>query len=134
MYSVVFELEEMKKHDTMFWLPARGRDNGVPAENWVILAELEADDVAPVLEMLTDADVGGYVAPPCGERARAIGCHLLYVDTMRYHRAEDVLMVFMRGKGRGSEVAEAVPRVFVRESIWLRLWTVLTGRPAKVTP
>src|SRR4051812_26120030 len=106
MYSVMFDLEQMKKHDTMFWLPARGRDNGVPAENWVMVAELEADDVVPILEMLTDADVGGYVAPPCGEKARASGCHLLYVDTMRYHRAEDVLMVFMRGKGCGSEVEE----------------------------
>jgi hypothetical protein len=134
MYSVVFELEEMKKHDTMFWLPARGRDNGVPAENWVMIAELEADDVVPILEMLTDADVGGYVAPPCGERARASGCHLLYVDTMRYHRAEDALMHFMRGKRRRSEVVEPVPRVVVRESIWLLLWTALRGRPAEATP
>ena len=37
MYSVVIDLEEMKQHDAMFWLPARGRDNGVPAENWVML-------------------------------------------------------------------------------------------------
>jgi hypothetical protein len=56
MYSVVFELEEMKKHDSMFWLPAGGRDNGVPEENWVTIADFEADDVVPILEM-TD---GGY--------------------------------------------------------------------------
>lgn len=134
MYSVVIELEQMKQHDTMFWLPARGRDNGVSAENWVVLSELEAGDVDAVLEMLTDADVAGYVAPPCGESARASGCHLLYVDTMRYHRAADALMIFMRGKGRGPEVEEVAPRAVVRQSIWLRLWTALTGRPAKVTP
>lgn len=115
MYSVVIDFEQMKQHDTMFWLPARGRDNGVPAENWVMASELEPDDVERVLEMLTDADVGGYVAPPRGERARATGCHLLYVDTMAYHRAEDVLMVFMRGKGRGTEGAEPPPTVVVRQ-------------------
>ena len=70
MYSVCMTLEEMKKHDAMFWLPARGRDNGVPAENWVMIAELRKpyDDVVPILEMLTDADVGGYVSPPCGQK------------------------------------------------------------------
>jgi hypothetical protein len=99
-----------------------------------MIAELEADDVVPILEMLADADVGGYVAPPCGQKARASGCHLLYVDTMRYHRAEDALMVFMRGKRRRSGVVEPAPRVVVRESIWLRLWSTLRGRPAEATP
>jgi hypothetical protein len=74
---------------------------------------------------LTDADVGGYVAPPCGGGLARSAAICLYVDTMRYHRAEDVLMVFMRGKGRGSEVEEAAPRVVVRRSIWLCLWTAL---------
>jgi hypothetical protein len=134
MYSVVFELEQMKQHDAMFWLPARGRGTGVSAENWVVLVELEAGDVDAVLEMLADADVAGYVAPPCGERARASGIHLLYVDTMRYHRAEDAIMVFMRGKGRGSEVEHPVPSVVVQQSIWHRVRTARRGRPAEVRP
>lgn len=82
-----------------YWLPPGGRGNGVSADTWVLLAELEADYVTTVLDLLAEADVGGYVAAPGGQRARANGCHHLYVDTMRYHRAEDVLMLFLRGKG-----------------------------------
>jgi hypothetical protein len=99
MYSQFIPLEELKRRSVMYWLPARGRDNGVWADTWVVLAELEAGNVTTVLDLLADADVGGYAAIPGGQKARASGCHHLYVDTMQYHRAVDVLMLFLRGKG-----------------------------------
>jgi hypothetical protein len=98
MYSSVTPLEELAQRSVMYWLPFGGWDNGVWADTWVILADIENEDVTAVLDLLTEADVGGYVAIPRGQKARAGGRLHLYVDTMRYHRAEDVMMVFLRGK------------------------------------
>ena len=99
MYSHLIPLEELKRHSAMYWLPPGGSYNGVVADTWVILADLEAGYVTTVLDLLAQAGVAGYVTAPAGQRARANGCQHLYVDTMRYHRAEDVLMLFLRGKG-----------------------------------
>jgi hypothetical protein len=98
MYSSVLPLEELAQRSVMYWLPFDGWDNGVWADTWVILADIENEDVTAVLDLLAEADVGGYVVIPHGQKARAGGRHHLYVDTMRYHRAEDVLMLFLRGK------------------------------------
>ena len=43
---------------------AGGVDNGVWASAWAELADLDVADVAPVLRLLADADVGGYVGKP----------------------------------------------------------------------
>jgi hypothetical protein len=120
MYSRVIPLEELKLRSVMYWLPFGGRDNGVWADTWVLLADIETDDVTPVLGLLAEADVGGYTARSRGvaavsrgqaavsrgqnavsrgQNARTDGWHRLYVDTMSYHRAEDVLILFMRAKG-----------------------------------
>jgi hypothetical protein len=98
MYSYNIPLEELKRRSVSFWLPPGGRDNGVWADTWVMLAELEADDTAPVLNLLAQNEVGGYTVHTRSPRVRTNGCHLLYVDTTRYHQAEDVLMIFLRGK------------------------------------
>jgi hypothetical protein len=98
-FANVIPLEELKQRSVMYWLPPGGRDNGVWADTWVILAELEAGDVTAVLDRLADADVGGYAAIPGGRKScGSTACHHLYVDRMRYHRAVDVLMVFLRGR------------------------------------
>jgi len=81
----------------MFWLPPGGVDNGVWASAWAELADLDPSDVAPVLRLLADADVGGYVATLGGRASRAGRgvVHRLWVDSLRYHRAEDVLMSYL---------------------------------------
>jgi len=84
----------------MFWLPPGGTDNGVWASAWAELADLRPDDVEPVLGLLARADVGGYVASP-GGRARRPGRSVMYrlwVDSLQYHRAEDVLMAYLNGR------------------------------------
>ena len=70
------------------------------ADIWVAIADLESDDAAEVLELLAKADVGGYVAVPGGRRARSRGpvrCRV-WVDSMQYGLAEDVLIRFMRAR------------------------------------
>ena len=98
MYSFNIPLEELKRRSASFWLPLGGKDNGVWADTWVMLAELEADDAAPVLGLLAQADIGGYAVAARGPRVRTSESHHLYVDTQRYQHAEEVLMVYLRGR------------------------------------
>jgi hypothetical protein len=58
----------------------------------------QAGHVTAVLDLLAEADVGGYDAIPGGQQGRANDRHHLYVDMMQYHRAQDVLMLLLRGK------------------------------------
>ena len=102
MSSLSWELHDLAQRPIMFWLPPGGRDNAVWADTWVILADIGSGDVTTVLDLLAEADVGGYVAVPGGQKAaRAKGpvCHRLWVDRVQYHRAEDVLMRFLRDHG-----------------------------------
>lgn len=84
----------------MFWLPPGGRDNAVFAAYWAELADLGPEDVEPVLKRLAAVGVGGYVATPGGHRAGwgRPPCHRLWVDSLQYHRAEDVLMDYLNGR------------------------------------
>jgi hypothetical protein len=100
MSSQIRPLEDLASSDIAYWLPPCGRDNGVWADMWVLIADLESDDTSEVLDLLAQADVGGYAAIPGGRRARARGtvrCGL-WVDAMQYGRAEDVLIRFMRAR------------------------------------
>jgi hypothetical protein len=100
MSSLIRPLEDLTQRDIAYWLPPGGRDNGVWADTWVVIADLDADDTTEVLNRLAEADVGGYVAIPGGRRARAKGpvCYGLWVDLMQYGRAEDVLMQVLRNR------------------------------------
>jgi hypothetical protein len=100
MSSLIRSVEDIASCEIPYWLPPGGRDNGVWADMWVVIADLESGDVSAVLDLLTKADVGGYVAVPGGVRARARGpvWHRLWVDAMQYGLAEDVLIGFMRGR------------------------------------
>jgi hypothetical protein len=94
-------IRDPAQFDVMFWLPPGGTDNGVWASAWAELADLGGDDIDPVLDLLASADVGGYVATP-GGRARRRGqqaVHRLWVDSLQYHKAEDVLMGYLRSRG-----------------------------------
>jgi hypothetical protein len=85
----------------MFWLPPGGTDNGVWASAWAELADLDAGDIGPVLGLLASADIGGYVATPGGRarRPRERVIHRLWVDSLQYHRAEDLLMAYLHNRG-----------------------------------
>jgi hypothetical protein len=97
MQSRVIPLEVLKERDIMFWLPPGGQDNEVWADTWVIIAELESDDVAPVLDLLRDCDIGGYAARARGLKTTGVG-RQLYVDMQQHNKAIDVLMLFLRQK------------------------------------
>jgi hypothetical protein len=50
-----------------------------------------------MLRLLADADVAGYVTTPGGASRRPGGhcVQRLWVNSLRYHRAEDVLMAYL---------------------------------------
>jgi hypothetical protein len=98
MSSLIRPLEDVTAFDISYWLPPGGRDNGVWADMWVVVADVNADDVTDVLDRLAQSDVGAYAAIPGGRRARAKRpvCHSLWVDLLQYGLAEDVLMRFLR--------------------------------------
>lgn len=104
MSSQIRPLEDLASADIAYWLPPGGRDNGVWADTWELIADLDFDNAATVLDLLADNDIGGYVAVPGGRRARAKAPVLLtlWVDAMQYGRAENVLIRFMRGRANRS--------------------------------
>ncbi|MCW2628688.1 hypothetical protein [Mycobacterium sp.] len=100
MSSQIRPLEDLTTFHIAYWLPPGGRDNGVWADMWVVIADVDAGDVTDVLDRLARSDVGGYAAIPGGRRAGAKGppCWSVWVDLVQYGRAENVLMLFMRGR------------------------------------
>ncbi len=96
------DIRDVASCDIPYWLPPGGRDNGVWADTWELIADLESDEVATVLDLLAAADIGGYAAIPGGRRARARGpvAYTLWVDAMQYGPAGDMLIRFMRSVGR----------------------------------
>ena len=109
MSSLIRPLEDVASREIAYWLPPGGRDNGVWADVWVLIADLETDDASEVLDLLAKADVGGYAAVPGGTRARArrpVSCGV-WVDAMQYGVAEDVLIRFLRGRSAQERGARA---------------------------
>lgn len=100
MSSLIRRLEDVASREISYWLPPGGRDNGVWADTWGLIADLDSGDAATVLDLLADADIGGYVAVVGGRRAHTKGPVpvTLWVDAMQYGRAGDVLIGFMRGR------------------------------------
>lgn len=96
------DIRDVASCDIPYWLPPGGRDNGIWADTWELISDLESADVATVLDLLAAADIGGYAAIPGGRRARARGpvAYTLWVDAMQYGSAGDLLIRFMRGAGR----------------------------------
>jgi hypothetical protein len=113
MPSRIIPLEDLRQRSVMFWLPPGGRDNGVWADTWVIIAEVEPADAAPILDSLRDADIGGYIASPTGLHTAGDPIKRLYVDREQHGRAADVLMLFLRSRNQ-STPREAVNRARIR--------------------
>ena len=108
MSSVIRPLEDIASCEIPYWLPPGGIDNGVWADTWELIADLDSADVATVLGLLAMADVGGYVAIPGGRRARARGRpvpYSLWVDAAQYGLAEDLLIRFMQSRQAGAAKA-----------------------------
>ena len=103
MSSPINRIPNLASRDIMFWLPPDGVDNGVWASAWAELADLGPSDISPVLHLLADAHVGGYIATPGGaSRPHRRVIHRLWVDSLQYHRAEDVLMSYLNARRRPS--------------------------------
>jgi hypothetical protein len=94
MSSPLRSLGGPARFNVMFWLPPRGTDNGVWAGAWAELADLDADDIGPVLGLLASDGVGGYVASLGGRarRHKQMVVHRLWVDSLQHHRAENLMM------------------------------------------
>lgn len=107
MYSRVLPLEDLAQRGVAFWLPPGGQDNGVWADTWAVIAELDPRDVAPILALLHENDVAGYAARANGSSNEG---RQLYVDTQQYNRASDVLMVFLRERNRPGSTLAQPPR------------------------
>jgi hypothetical protein len=107
-------VEDLSSHGIAYWLPPGGRDNGVWADMWGLLADLEPEDADEVLARLAAAEVAGYVAIAGGRRARATGPvrPTLWVDLMQYGRGQDVLIRFMQQRDR--QRADGQPAVSAR--------------------
>jgi hypothetical protein len=86
MFFHLIPLQELKKHSVTYWRP--GRDNCASTDTWVILTELESGFFATVLDLPAEADAGGQTA-----RAN------LSADTTRSQQAEEVLTLFLHGRG-----------------------------------
>jgi hypothetical protein len=109
MTSQIRPLEDVASCEIPYWLPPGGRDNGVWADIWVLIADLESGAATEVLDLLAKADVGGYAAVRGGTRARArrpVSCGV-WVDAMQYGVAEDVLIRFMRDRSAQERGARA---------------------------
>jgi hypothetical protein len=115
----IVPLDIADQRTAMVSLPPGGRKNTVSADTWAVLAEIESDDVATVLERLAEAGVAGYAVVPGGQRARAIGHYHLYVDAMKYGQAEAAMMAFLRSKPRSVDmpVARRTSRATTRRRV-----------------
>jgi hypothetical protein len=116
MHPRVMPFEELAQRGVAYWLPYRGTSNGVPADTWTILLDIETDEAPACLDILAQVGVGAYFAIPNGQQARANTRYPLYVDMQQYHRAEDAMMLFCRGKQpppQGATKVEMSPRSHV---------------------
>lgn len=136
MASSIFRLEDDDFDDAgMFALPPDGQDNGVWANRWIVIAELEDRDVPRVMSKLAEADIGGYVAG-AARMAHAGTQRRLYVDAMQFNQAMDAIMLSLRGKPsrdlagytprRVTHSASAEPEVVSRRRSVLRMARTIT--------
>ena len=75
-----------------YWLPAGGIGNGLDAETWAVLIDVDASEMILLLDTLRDADIAAYAA-----RRDRLGRRMprsvfrIWVDTWTHARAEDVI-------------------------------------------
>jgi len=85
----------------LWWLPARGRGNGLDDTAWTQIADVRADHVGPLLEAFRLRRVPAYAAtsPRPGlrhsHRASADPTCRIWVGASAYGRAEEALLVIL---------------------------------------
>jgi hypothetical protein len=94
---VTFRFEPERLRDAMFQVPGSATDNGLTADGWTLLADLDADEAPGVLDAMAEASVAGYTVAARGKEALT-GRKQLFVDSKQYSRGEQVLMDFLRGR------------------------------------
>jgi len=84
----------------LWWLPSRGRGNGLSDAGWAPIADVEAFIVAPLLAELRIAGVPAHAAPVPVRPSQLLrgrpasgARYRLWVGTSAYSRAEDLLRV-----------------------------------------
>ena len=58
MSSLIRPLEDVASCEIPYWLPPGGRDNGVWADTWELIADLDFESAATVLDLLAEGDIG----------------------------------------------------------------------------
>jgi hypothetical protein len=85
-----------------YWLPPRGFGNGLDADAWAPIADVDESQVGLFLQSLRDAGIPGYAARRAGRGLD--GPYGIWVGTWHYSRAEDVLArVLLRMRRDGQE-------------------------------
>ena len=104
---MTFRFDPEHLRNEMFQVPGSATTNGLTADGWTILAELQSHETEGVLDAMADADVAGYTMPVRGGDPKA-GHRQLYVDSAKYQLAERVLMDYLRGRTTLPAGAQAV--------------------------
>lgn len=75
----------------LYWLPPGGIGNGLDAQTWAPLIDVDAGDLILLLDTLREADIAAYGAR-VGRlgRSRPSSTFRVWVDTWTHARAEDV--------------------------------------------
>lgn len=91
------------KVSRLYWLPRGGIGNGLDAQTWAPLVDIDAGDLVLLLDTLRDADIAAYgVRVSRLGRSRPAPAFRIWVDTWTHARAEDVAReVLLRHPGAG---------------------------------
>lgn len=93
---------ELTQRGRLWWLPASGVGNGLDADNWAPVVEVEVQLVPIVLERMRARGVPAFAAPAASFarrlRAHALvaGSYRIWVASTAHAAAEDVLMQVLR--------------------------------------
>jgi hypothetical protein len=88
-----------------YWLPPGGFGNGLNAQTWVALIDVDASELVLLLDTLREADIAAYAAR-AGKVSRRLPSSVfrIWVDTWTHARAEDVIREVLTQRRRGSGV------------------------------
>jgi hypothetical protein len=93
-------VDNPEKFGRLWWLPSRGRGNGLSDAGWAPIADVDAFIVMPLLAELRIAGVPAHAAPVRVRPSQLLrgqpaggARYRLWVGTSAYGRAEDLLRV-----------------------------------------
>lgn len=92
-----------RRTNRAYWLPPGGFGNGLNAQTWAELLDVDASELVLLLDTLRDADIAAYAArvDKLGRR-RPSSVFRIWVDTWTHARAQDVIReVLLRHRRMG---------------------------------